>query len=269
MRAKIFPAAKAIVFCAIYVFVYIAMQFLWAIVLALLALGSGDYSTAVMGNLFSCMVFAMAASLGIYSFMSLLREKPMFDRFITIRPISSATVIDAILAALALRGIVAAYTVFSENVPILKESIENAPDTMAALDSAPKILLALTVVTVFGPIFEEFLFRGLVQSELCAVFPTGFSIFISALVFGASHGLLFQSIFTFFCGLVMGWCFYRTGSMFTSIIVHIAFNSSALLQFAAYILPWPLLIVLVILSLILLRYALRGIAQEYPRPAIQ
>ena len=140
---------------------------------------------------------------------------------------------------------------------------------MAALDSAPKILLALAVISVFGPIFEEFLFRGLVQSELCMVFPTGLSIFVSSIVFSLMHGLLFQSIFTFFCGLVMGWCFYRTGSILTSIIVHIVFNSSALLQFAAYILPWPLLIVLVILSLILLRYALRGIAQEHPKPAIQ
>lgn len=270
MRTRIFPAAKAIVFCAIYVFVYVITQFIGAIALMLPALvGNGDYYTAIMGNLFSCMIYAMVASMGIYCFVSLCREKPLFDHMVTFRPITTATAIDAVLAALALRGIVAVYTVVSENVPILKESIENAPDTMAALDGPLKILLALAVVSVFAPIFEEILFRGLVQSELCTVFPAWLSILVSSLVFSIMHGLLFQSIFTFFCGLVMGWCFYRTGSMITSMIVHIAFNSSALFQFAAYILPWPLLIVLVILSLLLLRYALRGIAQEYPKTVIQ
>jgi len=63
-------------------------------------------------------------------------------------------------------------------------------------------------VVLLGPILEEIIFRGAVLRSL-ERFGQNFAIVVSSLLFGLYHQALFQGIFAFFVGLVLGYCALR------------------------------------------------------------
>lgn len=76
-----------------------------------------------------------------------------------------------------------------------------------ALDTvtgAPDTVSMFLYVSLFAPLFEEVLFRGLILRNLL---PYGkkFAIMGSAFLFGIFHGNLSQSLFAFVVGLVLGY----------------------------------------------------------------
>ena len=263
MPTKISVAARVLFVSLVYVVLYGLMQVAAALSLLPVSANLADYQAKVLSNLFVCSFIAIAVSLVLYAAFGLLRERPIL-REVRFRTISASTVIKTIVLALALRGAVAVYGVFSESVPALQESLESAPDITGAIDSFPKLMLCFLLIVLVAPIFEEILFRGLVQTELMRGFPAWVSILLSSLIFGAMHGNLFQSLFTVFCGLAMGWCYYRTGSILTSIVLHITFNTSVLFQLMIYDAPAAVQIAVSVISIAAAFFAVRSIAHEYP-----
>lgn len=88
-------------------------------------------------------------------------------------------------------------------------------------------LLANALVPAFC---EELLFRGSIQQVLMErsanrVFP----IVVSALVFTLFHANPTQLPFIFLSGLILGYAFYRTGSLRITVIMHFCFNGTAIL----------------------------------------
>lgn len=84
------------------------------------------------------------------------------------------------------------------------------------------------------PIAEEIVFRGGVLGRLLAV--TGkknhwVAIIISALVFGCVHFNLAQGTHAFVIGLLLGWMYYRTGSLIPGVVFHWINNSVAYIMF--------------------------------------
>ena len=77
----------------------------------------------------------------------------------------------------------------------------------------------------FGPLAEEIGFRGgLLSGLLKTRCRPWLAILISALCFGLLHGLIgFPSAFLF--GILVGWLYWRTGSIVPGIIIHIVNNS--------------------------------------------
>lgn len=89
---------------------------------------------------------------------------------------------------------------------------------------AMKILLVFSAV-IIAPIFEELMFRGLVQSTLTAHLGKPLlSIGITSLLFAAMHpSTHFAGIFVLSFGL--GLAYEKSGSLFRSIWMHVLFNS--------------------------------------------
>lgn len=83
-------------------------------------------------------------------------------------------------------------------------------------------------IAVFTPIFEELLFRGLLQPKLeQAISPTEAWI-VQAALFAAAH-LSPIALFThFFIGLALGWVRRRSGSLLPGILLHAAWNGAVL-----------------------------------------
>ena len=80
------------------------------------------------------------------------------------------------------------------------------------------------ITTAIAPAFaEEFLFRGAIFSALkpYGKMPT---IFITAVLFAFMHQNIEQLLYTFAAGLVLAWVVYETGSIWSSIIIHL-FNN--------------------------------------------
>ena len=71
--------------------------------------------------------------------------------------------------------------------------------------------------------FEEFLFRGVILSGL-KKYNKHMAVFVSALIFMLMHGGPDQTIHQFILGVVFGYVFVATGSLWPSILMHFVNN---------------------------------------------
>ncbi len=81
-------------------------------------------------------------------------------------------------------------------------------------------------MAVLAPVFEEYWFRGVIQSSL-APYGNGFAILVSSLCFGMAHGNIHQFCYTVIVGICLGYVRYATGSIMPTMIMHAIFNSIA------------------------------------------
>jgi len=86
--------------------------------------------------------------------------------------------------------------------------------------------LGVVYAVAVGPVAEELVFRGFIQGNL-EKYGRNFAIVFSSLCFGLMHMILFQVMFAFIIGLVLGFVASRW-SLRASIILHIANNALAM-----------------------------------------
>ncbi|MGN1047112.1 MAG: lysostaphin resistance A-like protein [Eubacteriales bacterium] len=85
-------------------------------------------------------------------------------------------------------------------------------------------IILLFLSTVIIPAFcEELLFRGIVTNNLLP-FGKTFAIVASGVVFGLAHGNHDQFLFASVAGIVLGWLYAETGSVWSGIFLHL-FNN--------------------------------------------
>lgn len=93
----------------------------------------------------------------------------------------------------------------------------------------------LMMTGIFAPVLEEIIFRGIIQKGLMNKgMKPGRAIFISALIFGAIHFTPWQFVGGLLMGAILGYAYYKTGSLLSSILLH-SFNnvvSVSLMMFA-------------------------------------
>ena len=91
-------------------------------------------------------------------------------------------------------------------------------------------------VSIFAPFFEEWLCRGMILRGLLnykkedgtnGIKPV-WAIVISAAVFAAIHGNIWQALPAFIIGIVMGIVYYKTGSLKLTMLMHFVNNTLAL-----------------------------------------
>jgi len=89
-------------------------------------------------------------------------------------------------------------------------------------------ILMIFFATILTPIFEELVFRGLLQSYLRNIYYGPWpSIFIASTLFSVLHPVMhFPAIFAL--SVAMGYAYEKSGSLFRSIFIHIFFNASAI-----------------------------------------
>lgn len=90
------------------------------------------------------------------------------------------------------------------------------------------IVLQIVVLFIFA-LQEEIIFRGFVQNTLSTKFSEITTIVLSALFFSFVHSMnsnytLLPSINTFFAGLLLGFMYYRTRSLWLPVFYHFFWN---------------------------------------------
>ena len=82
--------------------------------------------------------------------------------------------------------------------------------------------LGYVAIGILGPLAEEIVFRGAILRTLLKLFGSKpwIAIAISAAVFGIVHGNSAQFLHAFLLGLLLGWMFYRTGSIVPGVVLH-------------------------------------------------
>ena len=89
-------------------------------------------------------------------------------------------------------------------------------------------------IGIVAPIAEEMVFRGAVLRTLLKFFSSRaywVAIVVSALLFALGHGNMAQGVHAFLIGLLLGWMYYRTGSIVLGIVLHWVNNSVAYVMF--------------------------------------
>ena len=114
---------------------------------------------------------------------------------------------------------------------LLKQMEDVAGDLterMLKVDTIGGLLVNLLVIALIPAIGEELTFRGVLQQSLvkgCKNAHVG--IFISAAIFSFIHFQFYGFLPRMFLGLILGYMFYYSGSLWTSILMHFINNGTA------------------------------------------
>ncbi len=84
--------------------------------------------------------------------------------------------------------------------------------------------LAAISSVVIAPIIEELLFRGILFAGLARRWPVWLAAVLSSLAFALLHGQVNVGIYTFILGMLLSWCYVRSGSLYPGMLVHFLNN---------------------------------------------
>lgn len=102
----------------------------------------------------------------------------------------------------------------------------NTPMTADSFPHSPLGVTAyLIYLSVLPAIFEEWLFRGVLQKNLATVMSRRSAMVISALIFGFMHLDPGQTVFAIGFGLFAGYAFDKTGSIWFGVLIHMVNNA--------------------------------------------
>lgn len=149
--------------------------------------------------------------------------------FLSVRGIGYLSIPILVIFALSLNFIIELLLSLVSQIDALSPIFEQY-NQLATLITGGDFVLSLLAVGIIGPIFEEILFRGLVFGELRKITKVQVAIFIQALLFGIYHMNLVQGTYAFVIGILLGYVYYRSSSIISSIIVHVTINSSTVLM---------------------------------------
>ncbi|MDA1257127.1 MAG: type II CAAX endopeptidase family protein [Chloroflexi bacterium] len=95
--------------------------------------------------------------------------------------------------------------------------------------SGGKLVLPIIVVGLFGPFCEEVFFRGFALPAFVKRYGMWGGIALSAALFSVFHFSIGLLVPVFIFGIVLGWLYARTGSIYPSMVAHAVQNVVALL----------------------------------------
>ena len=91
-------------------------------------------------------------------------------------------------------------------------------------ESFSSAIVLFIQLAVIAPLFEEFWYRGIVMESL-KPYGNGFAIFVSAFLFGLTHGNLQQFFYATTLGVCLGYIAISTKSIVVTTVMHAMFNS--------------------------------------------
>lgn len=110
----------------------------------------------------------------------------------------------------------------------LEETAGDLTEQMLQVDTIGGLLFNLLVIALIPAIGEELTFRGVLQQSLvrrCKNAHVG--VWLSAFIFSFIHFQFYGFLPRMFLGLLLGYLFYYSGSLWTSILMHFINNGSA------------------------------------------
>ena len=77
---------------------------------------------------------------------------------------------------------------------------------------------------LIGPVCEEIIFRGIIQEGFIETYGGPTAVLYSALIFGVIHIMPLQVVNAFLAGILLGWIYWKTRSLWIVMILHILNN---------------------------------------------
>ena len=113
----------------------------------------------------------------------------------------------------------------------LEETAKAATEKMLNVDTIGGLLLNMVVIALIPAIGEEMTFRGVLQQSLTRKMNPHVAILLSAAIFSFIHFQFYGFLPRMFLGILLGYMFYATGSLWTSILMHFFNNGTAVVLY--------------------------------------
>ena len=113
----------------------------------------------------------------------------------------------------------------------LEETAKAATEKMLNVDTIGGLLLNMIVIALIPAIGEEMTFRGVLQQSLARKMNPHLAILLSAAIFSFIHFQFYGFLPRMFLGVLLGYMFYITGSLWTSILMHFLNNGTAVVLY--------------------------------------
>ena len=119
-----------------------------------------------------------------------------------------------------------------EYLKMLEETAAATTEKMLNVDTIGGLLLNLLVIALIPAVGEELTFRGVLQQGLMRrVKSPHVAILLSAAIFSFIHFQFYGFLPRMFLGILLGYMFYITGSLWTSIAMHFVNNGTAVVLY--------------------------------------
>ena len=115
---------------------------------------------------------------------------------------------------------------FTTSTPGMKAFYDKIVELLGQMTGGP-FWSSFLLTAIFAPIFEEWLCRGMILRGLLTKMKPVWAIVISALFFAVIHMNPWQALNAFIIGVIMGYVYYKTGSLILTMIVHFVNNGTA------------------------------------------
>ena len=103
-----------------------------------------------------------------------------------------------------------------------------------AVDNTNTFIWAILAVAVTPAIFEELIFRGILQKGMLRNSKPKTAIIVSSVLFMLMHLSVENLLYTFVCGCILGYIAYRSGSILPSMAFHFVNNAIAVVLLYVY-----------------------------------
>ena len=218
---------------------YVAVLFAQIVIALFLPRGDMDLMASMLENTFIKMNYEIMlfSELLFFGAVAVLLRENVFDRC-HFRKTGTLSVFAG--AALGFGAFLATnwllnflFQVFPQVLESAEEYVENEELVQA---TSPSLWMDLLSTGFVGPLAEEVLFRGLVQNQMNRRFSVPVTVGLTSLAFALFHGNLYQMVFTFPLGLIMGFLAWRFHSLWPAVAFHVCYNcSNYLVQIPDYL----------------------------------
>ena len=122
-----------------------------------------------------------------------------------------------------------AFQMLEDMMKTLEQTATDLTERMLKVDTIGGLVLNLIIIALIPAVGEELTFRGVVQQGLTRRMNPHVAIILSAAIFSFIHFQFYGFLTRMFLGMLLGYMFYITGSLWTSILMHFLNNGSAVL----------------------------------------
>ena len=155
--------------------------------------------------------------------------------------------------------IAASYVLILVTVFVLIDIEQHFPKEFESLNETGEHLFpgiaGVLYVCIFCPILEEIGVRGILLGGLLkSRCRPWLAILVSALIFALLHGIGVHFVVSFVFGIILGWLYWRTGSIVLCMIIHVVNNSLSFIDLSGK--TNVVCLIVLVVSLLLLSFGL-------------
>ena len=124
-----------------------------------------------------------------------------------------------------------AFSQLEELLKQMEEAAQAAIEKMLNVNTFGGLLFNLFIIALIPAVGEELTFRGVLQQSLTRKMNPHIAIFLSAAIFSFIHFQFYGFLPRMFLGILLGYMFYITNSLWTSMLMHFVNNGTAVVLY--------------------------------------